>query len=394
VVTRSSSKVEFNAGMSRDDVIRALLGCLPNQFKEPPEVAAEFGKGYAAPPEGAERTIAERFAQRVLTDEDLDVGFSLNQEAVGHRLRGLWRRMRQEEHEGQPPYERPGLRQPPLPDPSTWAVSEKFLDEQGLEPIGLEGEALGEYLADPEEAVRVWWRTTGSAINLLSHHGQLVDFEGPDTGGRWPSDNFLTAQIRTLWALERAERTFAEGVDVSERARVWLIGQRAAHFTSLHKPSQRAPDDRGRCERYVSLDQPVDPTPKPPERGSHLSRADDLAIVSELPHLQPKEMREMELVLRAYWQAAAREANGQERFKGPTPEPFQALGFQAEEMAGRIAKWERMESNQGRHRGRANGAIIHRDQWWKTAFTDFNLDPPKPRTELVTKQGNRIYVVK
>jgi hypothetical protein len=60
--TRSSSKVEFDAGMSRDDVIIALLGFLPNQFKEPPEAAAEFGEGYAAPPEGAERTIAERFA--------------------------------------------------------------------------------------------------------------------------------------------------------------------------------------------------------------------------------------------------------------------------------------------------------------------------------------------
>jgi hypothetical protein len=56
--------------------------------------------------------------------------------------------------------------------------------------------------------------------------------------------------------------------------------------------------------RYVSLDQPVDPTPKPPEQGAHLSRADNLAIMSELPHLQPEEMREMELVLRAYWQAA------------------------------------------------------------------------------------------
>jgi hypothetical protein len=68
--------------------------------------------------------------------------------------------MRQEEHKRQPPYEQPGLRRPPLPDPSTWAVSEEFLDEQGLEPIELEGEALGEYLADPEEAVWVWWRTT------------------------------------------------------------------------------------------------------------------------------------------------------------------------------------------------------------------------------------------
>jgi hypothetical protein len=215
VVRKSSSNVEFNAGMSRDDVIIALLGFLSNQFKEPPEVSAEFGEGYAASAEGAERTIAERFAQRILTDENLDVEFSLNQEEAGHRLRGLWRRMRQEEHERQPPYERPGLRQPPLPDPSTWAESEEFLNEQGFEPIELEGEALGEYLADLEEAVWVWWRTTGPATNLPAHQGRLVDPEGPKTGGRWPSNNFLAAQIRTLWALERAERTFAAGVDVS-----------------------------------------------------------------------------------------------------------------------------------------------------------------------------------
>jgi hypothetical protein len=62
-------------------------------------------------------------------------------------------------------------------------------------------------------------------------------------------------------------------------------------------------------------------------------------------------------------------------------------------MAGRIASWERMEGNQGRPRGIVNGAIINRDQWWKTAFDNFNLDPPKPRTELVTRQGNRVYVV-
>jgi hypothetical protein len=35
------------------------MGFLPNQFKEPLEMAAEFGEGYAAPPEGAERMIAE-----------------------------------------------------------------------------------------------------------------------------------------------------------------------------------------------------------------------------------------------------------------------------------------------------------------------------------------------
>jgi hypothetical protein len=39
-------------------------------------------------------------------------------------------------------------------------------------------------------------------------------------------------------------------------------------------------------------------------------------------------------------------------------------------------------------------AIQMRDYLWKGAFTDFDLDPPKPRTELVTKQGNRVHVVK
>jgi hypothetical protein len=225
VVTRPSPKVEFKAGMSREDVLRALLGFLPNQFKEPPEVAAEFGEVYVAPAEDAERTVAARFVERVLADEDLDVGFIMDQETAVHRLQRLWRRMRQEEHERQPPYERPKLRRPPLPAPSTWAVSEEYLDKQGLEPIGLEGEAMLNHLAQLEEAVRVWWRTTGPATNLPYHHGRLVDPEGSENGERWPSNNFLTAQVRTLWAPERAERTFAEGTDVSQPARRWLIGQ-------------------------------------------------------------------------------------------------------------------------------------------------------------------------
>jgi hypothetical protein len=76
------------------------------------------------------------------------------------------------------------------------------------------------YLAQLEEAVRVWWKTTGSATNLPFHHGRLFDPEGPKIGERWPSDNFLMAQVRTLWALGRAERTFADGMDVSELARI------------------------------------------------------------------------------------------------------------------------------------------------------------------------------
>jgi hypothetical protein len=63
-------------------------------------------------------------------------------------------------------------------------------------------------------------------------------------------------------------------------------------------------------------------------------------------------------------------------------------------MAGRISKWERMETNQGRPRGIMDGAVYLRDKWWKEAFTDYDLDPPKLHTELVTRQGNRVYVVK
>jgi hypothetical protein len=85
----------------------------------------------------------------------------------------------------------------------------------------------------------------------------------------------------------------------------------------------------------------------------------------------------MEMVLRSYWQTEAR-----------------ALGFQAEELAGRVSRWERMEGQMGRDRTLVDRAIQRRDDLWKKAFTDFDLDPPKPRTKLVTKQGNRVYVVK
>jgi hypothetical protein len=189
--TRASSRVEFNAQMSREDILRALKQLLPNQFKEPPEVAAEFA-GAVAPAEDADRTIAGRLLQRVLTNEDLDVGFSMDRETAMHNLQGLWRRLRKEEHERQPPHARPGLRQPPLPVQE----SEKYLDAQGLEPIGLEGEALGDYLAQLEEAVRTWWKTVGPANNLPYQHGRLVDPSGPADGERWPSDNFLTSNSR------------------------------------------------------------------------------------------------------------------------------------------------------------------------------------------------------
>jgi hypothetical protein len=297
-VTRSSSRVEFNAQMSREDILRALKQLLPNQFKEPPEVAAKFAESYVAPAEDADRTIAGWLLERVLTNEDLDVGFSMDRETAMHNLRGLWRRLRREELEWQPPHARSGLRQPRLPVPE----SEEYLDAQGLEPIGLEGEALGDYLAQLEEAVRTWWKTVGPADNLPYQHGRLVDPSGPADGERWPSDNFLTSQVQTLWALERAERTFAEGMDVAEPARLWLTGERVLRFSGLHDSPQRAPDDRGRCVRYVLLYTPVDSTPKPPYQGTHLTLPDDTAVLPDLPHLQPEEMREMEMVLRSYWQ--------------------------------------------------------------------------------------------
>jgi hypothetical protein len=267
--------------------------------------------------------------------------------------------------------------------------SEEYLDAQGLKPIGLEGEALGDYLAQLEEAVRTWWKTVGPADNLPYQHGRLVDPSGPADGERWPSDNF-----QTLWALERAERTFAEGLDVAEPARLWLTEERVLRFSGLHDSPQRAPDDKERCVRYVSLYTPVVSTPKPRNQGTHLTPPDDTAVLPDLPHLQPEEMREMEMVLRFYWQTEAMASHGDERFKGPPPEELQALGFQAEELAGRVSRWEKLEGHLGRDRTVVDRAIQRRDDLWKEAFTNFNMDPPKPHTELVTKQGNRIHVVK
>jgi hypothetical protein len=187
--------VEFNAQMSRKDVARALLQLLPNQFKEPPKVAAEFGKGYVAPAEGAKRTIAGRFIERVLGNEDLDVGFSLwtgrrpctTSEGCGDGCGGRTTSV-------SPLLRDQGLRQPPL----LVSESEEYLDAQGLEPIGLEGLALGEYMAQLEEAIRTWWRAVGPADNLPYQHGRLMDPSGPGDGERWPSkdDNFVASYIR------------------------------------------------------------------------------------------------------------------------------------------------------------------------------------------------------
>jgi hypothetical protein len=53
-----------------------------------------------------------------------------------------------------------------------------------------------------------------------------------------------------------------------------------------------------------------------------------------------------------------------------------------------------MESHLGRDRTLVDQATRRRDDLWKEAFTDLNYNPPKPRTEFITKQGNRVYVVK
>jgi hypothetical protein len=265
---------------------------------------------------------------------------------------------------------------------------------EGLEPIGLKGEALGDYWAQLEEAVRTWWQSVGPADNLPFQNGQLLNPSGPANGPCWPSDNFLTLQIQTLWSLERAERTFAEGLDVAEPIRLWLIGEKDRRFSGLHNRPQRAPDDEGKCARYVSLYTPVDPAPKPPDRGTHLPLQDDTVVLSDLPHLHPNEMREMEMVLRSYWQTEARAPHGDEWFKGPPPKELQTLGFWAEELAGRVSRWEKSEGQMGRDCALADRAIQMRDTLWKEAFTDYDLDPPKPRTDLVTKQGDRVYVVK
>jgi hypothetical protein len=43
--------------MSNEDILKTLKQLLPNQFKEPPEVTAEFAEGHLDPPEDAELGI-------------------------------------------------------------------------------------------------------------------------------------------------------------------------------------------------------------------------------------------------------------------------------------------------------------------------------------------------
>jgi hypothetical protein len=56
-------------------------------------------------------------------------------------------------------------------------------------------------MAELEEAVRIWWKNTGPADNLPDHYGRLAEPEGPENGERWPTDNFLSFQVQTLWVL-------------------------------------------------------------------------------------------------------------------------------------------------------------------------------------------------
>jgi hypothetical protein len=107
--------VEFNAQMSNKDLLQTLNQLLPDQFREPPEVTAEFAEAHLAPPEDVELTIAQLYLQRILTHKELDIGFQMDLEQAVRGLRGLWRRLRKELHERRPPHERPRLAQPPLP---------------------------------------------------------------------------------------------------------------------------------------------------------------------------------------------------------------------------------------------------------------------------------------
>jgi hypothetical protein len=389
-VAEPVARREFNAQMSNEDILKALSQLLPDQFAEPPEVTAEFAEEHLAPPADAPQTIAQRYLQRIQTNENLDEGSHLDRgQAIGI-LRGLWRRYCKEEHERRPPHKRPRLATLPLPV-KEW---EEQLDAQGVDSMGLDEEGIRAYMAQLETAIRTWWQTVGPADILPPQFGRLVNPEGPPTGPRWPTHSFLTLQVQLWWALERAERTFGGGVDVSDPIRTWLTGIEFKQFGGLHNRPERAPDDEGKFSRNVSMYPPVDANPKPPEQGTYSSRQDDMAIVPDLEHLQPEEMREMEMVLRSLWQTEARAPFEDDRFRGPPSEATRTQGFQAEELAGRISRWERTGKALGKDRTQVERAIRMRGDLWKAAFDDYGLQPPKPRTELVSRRGDTFYTVK
>lgn len=80
--------------------------------------------------------------------------------------------------------------------------------------------------------------------------------------------------------------------------------------------------------------------------------------------------------------------------QGPASEGTSGAGVSGGGASRAGIRWERTEGQLGRDRTLVDRAIQRRNDLWKEAFTDFDLDPPKPRTELESKQGNKIYVVK
>jgi hypothetical protein len=114
LVAEPVARKEFNAQMSNEYILEALSQLHPNRFAEPPEVTAKFAEGHLAPPADAPQTIAQRYLQRIQTNENLDEGAYLDRGHAIGILRGLWRRHRKEEHERRPPHERPWLATLPL----------------------------------------------------------------------------------------------------------------------------------------------------------------------------------------------------------------------------------------------------------------------------------------
>jgi hypothetical protein len=162
--------------MSHQDILNTLNQLLPDQFREPLKVTAEFGEGRLEPAADAELTIARRYLQRIVTHEELDLGFEMDQGQAIRGLRGLWRRLRKERHEMRPPHERPRLAQPVQ-------ELEDRLDHQGLDPIELPEGGVRAYMAQLEDAVRTWWQTVGPAGCLYNLGGWWTPQAQPKANG-------------------------------------------------------------------------------------------------------------------------------------------------------------------------------------------------------------------
>jgi hypothetical protein len=248
--------------------------------------------------------------------------------------------------------------------------------------MGMAEEGTRAYMAQLEDAVRTWWRASRPTDNLPRQSGQLVDPTGPATGQRYPLNNFLRSQVQLLWALKRVTRVFGAGTDRSAATQTWMKSKKDKLFAGLHNRARLASNNKGDFARYVTLYSPVDASPQPTLRGTHLSFEEDLSLLPALPHLQPGEMRKMESVLRSYLQGKAREPYGTERFRGP---PFygqllQAL--QAAELAGRVFRWEKTEPSQGKDRAQVERALQMGAERWQAAFTDMVWTHPSPAPTL------------